>query len=32
MVTGGFLSVDPKVNEQNFISTDEMQYIDLLLY
>ena len=32
MVIGGFLSVDPQVNEQKFISTDEMQYPDLLLY
>ena len=31
MVIGGFLSVDPKVNEQKFTSTDEMQYPDLLL-
>ena len=28
----GFLSVDPKVNEQKFISTNGMQYPDLLLY
>ena len=26
------LSVDPKVNEQKFISTNGMQYPDLLLY
>ena len=32
MVIGGFLSVDPKVNEQKIISADEMQYPDLLLY
>ena len=29
MVIGGFLSVDPKVNEQKFISTNEIQYLDL---
>ena len=28
----GFLSVDPKVNEQTFISTNGMQYSDLFLY
>ena len=32
MVIGDILSVDPKVNEQKFISTNEMQYPDLLLY
>ena len=32
MIIGGFLSVHPKVYEQNFISIDELKYHDLLLY
>ena len=32
MIIGGFLSVDPQVNEQTFISTNGIQYPDLLLY
>ena len=32
MIIAAFLSVYPKAHEQKIISTDEIQYPDLLLY